>query len=168
MNSPLSAIARAALYGGLTAGLCDFVYATVFFYLWRGLTPVQLWQFVASGALGGRAFEGGYSTAALGVGFHFLIALLMAAAFCLVSQRAQWLLRRAVVAGPFYGVFLYYFMNMVVLPLSNVPSPPDLANFPMIGNSVVNFVGGLLIHAFGVGLPIALIARRVLMKDSVQ
>lgn len=150
---------KAILGGGLVAGACDFLYATVFYYLWRDLSPVRLWQSVASGLLGSDAFETGYAGAALGVFLHFLIACLMAAAFVLVASRLRFLLRHALIIGPLYGVFLYYVMNGVVLPLSNVPSPPDMSNFPMVGTSALNFTGGLLIHAFGVGLPIALFAR---------
>lgn len=149
------------LRGGLTAGAFDFIYANIFYYLWRQISPVKIWQSVASGLLGKSAYEGGLETAALGVGLHFFIAILMAAAFVLVSQRARFLARYPFVFGPLYGVFLYYFMNCVVLPLSNVPTPPDLSHFPMIGNNIEPFIGGLLIHAFGVGLPIALFARRV-------
>jgi hypothetical protein len=53
--------------------------------------------------------------------------------------------------GLVYGLLVYAFMNLLVLPLSaagggGFPSPPVLAN-------------GLLIHALGVGLPSALFAR---------
>ena len=150
----------AILVGGLTAGLCDFAYANIFYYAWRKITPIELWQFVASGLLGNDAFSGGYLTASLGVGLHFFIACLMALAFVLLSRHARVLVRYTLFSGPLYGVFLYYFMNGVVLPLSNVPTPPDMSGFPMVGTSILNFIGGLLIHAFGVGLPIALSARR--------
>lgn len=157
-------IPGAILVGGLIAGACDFIYANVFYYLWWGLPPEVLWQSVASGVLGSAAYDGGYATAALGVGFHFLIAGLMAAAFVLASCYARILLRHAVVFGLLYGLCLYYIMNGIVLPLSSVPTPPDLSRFPIVGTSTVNFIGGLLIHAFGVGLPIALVARRKLSE----
>jgi hypothetical protein len=162
-----SRIVSAMLGGGLVAGTCDFLYANLFYYLWRDLPPKVLWQSVASGALGGDAFDGGYGFAALGVGFHFLIAVLMAVVFVLLSLRVRLLLRRPFIVGPLYGVFLYYFMNGVVLPLSSVPTPPDMSGFPMVGTSVMNFVGGLLIHAFGVGLPIVLFANRRLSVPCV-
>jgi hypothetical protein len=40
----------------------------------RGLNPIQVLQYIASGALGKAAFQGGLGTAALGATFHFLIA----------------------------------------------------------------------------------------------
>jgi len=152
----------AILGGGLTAGACDFVYASVFYYLWKQIPPIKIWQSVAGGVLGASASDGGYQSAAIGVGLHFFIAILMATAFVLVSLKLKFLARHALLFGPLYGIFLYYVMNGVVLPLSNVPTPPDMSHFPMVGKYTINFVGGLLIHAFGVGLPIALFARRAL------
>lgn len=154
----------AILGGGLTAGACDFIYASSFYYFWAQTPPLDIWRYVASGLLGPQASEGGHATAAIGVALHFFIACLMAAAFVLVSLRARFLARHALVSGPLYGVLLYYVMNGVVLPLSNVPTPPDMSNFPMVGQSPVNFVGGLLIHALGVGLPIALFARAAMAR----
>ena len=46
----------------------------------------------------------------------------------------------------------YLFMNFVVLPLSAIGSRPPLP-LPVL-------IGGLLIHMFGIGLPIALVVRR--------
>jgi hypothetical protein len=55
-----------------------------------------------------------------------------------------------VVSGLLYGVAAYGVMNFIVLPLSKT-GPPSLPA-PVL-------VNGLLIHMFGVGLPIALFAR---------
>jgi uncharacterized membrane protein YagU involved in acid resistance len=148
------------LGGGLTAGALDFTYANIFYYLWKQIPPIKIWQSVASGLIGKAAYDGGLATAALGTALHFSITIVMAAAFVLVNQRLTFLARQPLVFGVLYGVFLYYFMNGVVLPLSSFPTPPDMSHFPMVGKSIEPFIGGLLIHAFGVGLPIALFARR--------
>jgi hypothetical protein len=62
------------------------------------------------------------------------------------------LARRPVPCGLLYGLFIYAFMNYVVIPLSaapfRMPFPP-----PML-------LSGLLVHLFLVGLPIALAASR--------
>ncbi|HZF27131.1 MAG TPA: hypothetical protein VEZ88_12780 [Steroidobacteraceae bacterium] len=50
-------------------------------------------------------------------------------------------------------------MNYVVLPLSAFPGDPHaLDTFPLSN--------GLLIHAFGVGVPIALVTRRALTRSA--
>lgn len=151
--------------GGLTAGLCDFVFASVFYPLRAHIPVERVWQSVASGVLGKEAFDGGYSAAALGVGLHFFIAVLMAAAFVLVALRLKFLPRYWLVFGPLYGLFLFYAMQGVVLPLSNVPVKPDLSHLPVIGKNMINFYAALGIHAV-VGTVIALFSRRALAENS--
>jgi uncharacterized membrane protein YagU involved in acid resistance len=143
---------RAILLGGLIAGTIDISYACIFSYLRRGTSPVRILQSVASGALGRSAFEGGARTAALGLVFHFLIATIAAAIYYLASRRLRFLVNYAVICGPLYGVCIYLVMNFVVLPLSAIGSRPALP-LPVL-------ISGLLIHMFGIGLPIALIVRR--------
>jgi hypothetical protein len=143
---------RAILFGGLIAGTFDISYAFIFYYLWRGITPVRILQSVARGALGQDAFKGGARTAALGLVFHFLIATIAAAVYYLASRPLRFLVNYAVICGPLYGVCIYLVMNFVVLPLSAIGSRPALPP-PVL-------ISGLLIHMFGIGLPIALIARR--------
>jgi hypothetical protein len=72
--------------GGLSAGLLDATNGVVAFYLAFGMNPVQVLQFIASGALGQAAFEGGLATAALGMEFHFLIAVVAAAVFVVAAS----------------------------------------------------------------------------------
>ena len=143
---------RAILLGGLIAGTIDISYACIFSYLRRGTSPVRVLQSVASGALGRSAFDGGARTAALGLVFHFLIATIAAAVYYLASRPLRFLVNYAVICGPLYGLCVYLVMNFVVLPLSAIGSRPAL---PL---SVL--ISGLLIHMFGIGLPIALVVRK--------
>jgi hypothetical protein len=138
------------IYGGLIVGVLDFLDATIFNGL-RGVSPARVWRFVASGVLGRSAFDGGMKTAALGVLFHFLIALILAAIYYIVSLYLPTLLRRAVLWGLLYGVAVYFVMSYVVVPLSAAPP---------LSFSVASFLNGIIGHALLVGLPIALVARR--------
>src|SRR5688500_12712358 len=90
---------RPILFGGLIAGVLDITYAFVFSYLRSGRTPAFVLQSVASGALGRRAYEGGIKTAALGLAFHFLIALGAAAVYVLASRVLPLLVNQPVVSG---------------------------------------------------------------------
>jgi hypothetical protein len=60
--------------------------------------------------------------------------------------------RAIVYGGLAYGVMAYFVMNYAVLPLSNARSGGPFV-LPV-------FINGILIHAFGVGLPSALFAAR--------
>ena len=160
-------IANAIVIGGLAGGMADFLYANIFYFAMFNLTPIRLWQNVAMGVLGKDAANSGIAASLLGVVCHFSIAQVMAACFVLVSRKLQVIARYPLAFGPLYGVFLYYAMSGIVLPyLSRVPGPPDMSHFPMVGKNIYSFVGGLLIHAFGVGLPIAWFASRVTAENS--
>ncbi len=140
------------LLGGLVAGAFDITYAIVFSYLRRGVLPSRVLQSVASGLLGPQAYEGGMSTAALGLALHFFIALSAAAVFVLASRYLPALTRMPVLAGAVYGAGIYVVMNWVVIPLSRIGPKP----FPPL----IVLTTGLLVHMFLIGVPIALAARR--------
>jgi uncharacterized membrane protein YagU involved in acid resistance len=148
-------ILRAILLGGLAAGVLDLLDALVFSYLRSGAMPTRILQAIASGLIGREAaVGGGAATAALGFVIHFCVATTMAACFVLLSRWWTIFTRRPVMMGILYGVGAYFFMNHVVLPLSAIRGGGS-APWP-------SFINGVLIHAFGVGLPIALITRAVL------
>jgi len=141
---------EAISWGGLIAGVLDAIDGVIA-YGTQGLSPIQVLQYIASGALGKSAFQGGLATAALGAGFHFIITWVAAAVFVLASRRLEILKTHTVLAGLIYGAAVYFFMNYLVLPLSAVaPATFQLGLF----------LNGVIGHAVLVGLPIALFARR--------
>jgi hypothetical protein len=141
--------AQALLLGALTVGVLDGLDAIVFFGL-RGVAPTRILQSIASGLLGREAYQGGAATAVLGLLVHFGIAWAVVVVYYLVSRRFPGLTRHPLASGPLYGLLVYGVMNFLVLPLSAAVTGPR--TLPVV-------VNGLLIHAFGVGLPAALFAR---------
>lgn len=141
--------ARAILVAGLIAGVLDITGAFAFSAV-RGVGPVRVLQFIASGLLGASAFQGGAGTAALGLGLHFVIAMGAAAVYWAASRRIALLTTHPVPSGLLYGIAVYFFMNLVVLPLSAVPPRPFVVSPAMI-----------VIHMLCVGLPIAVVLRRL-------
>lgn len=139
---------RAILSGALIVALLDGLYAIILFAL-RGVTPDRVFQGIAAGVLGRDAFRGGMATAALGLALHVFIALVVVATYLAMSLRLRALHTRPVLFGPLYGVVVYAFMNLVVIPLSAAGGARPA--WPMV-------LGGLAIHMFGVGLPAALAA----------
>ena len=142
---------QAILLGGLIAGALDITYACIHSYIRRGTKPTAILKYVASGALGASALAGGAKTAALGLVFHFLIALVAATFYYFASRVLRFMVTQAVICGILYGLCIYLVMNCVVLRLSAIHSTPWPWSYP---KSVL--IGGLLIHMFGIGLPIAL------------
>jgi hypothetical protein len=141
------------LAGGLLAGLLDGADAVVFYGLAAGTTPAQIFQYIASGLLGPKAFAGGWHTVALGIVLHFLIAIGAASVFCVATLLRPALLQRPWLWGPLFGVAVYFFMQKLVIPLSLVPQRPH----PIFS---VEFADVMASHMLLVGFPIAWIARQ--------
>ena len=149
-QKPAFTYVQAIFWGGLVAGILDAVDGVIAFGT-QGLNPIQVLQYIASGALGQSAFHGGLATAGLGAAFHFTIAWVAAAVFVLASRRFESLKTHAVPAGLLYGAAVYFFMNYLVLPLSAVAAGTFHLGL---------FLNGVIGHALFVGLPISLFARR--------
>lgn len=143
--------ATAILVGGLIAGTLDILYATGY-SAWRGTAPMTLLQFVASGLLGQASFEGGATTAALGLLLHYLMMLLIAAIFYGISRQLPFLVRRPFVWGPVYGFLVYWVMNLVVMQLSATPNKWRFV--------ALSFITGILVHMFFIGATIAWAASK--------
>ena len=146
-----SRAARAIAWGGLLAGLGDITFAFVVSGL-RGVGPVRVLQSVASGLLGEAARDGGPATAALGAVLHFLIAFIWATVFWLASRKLKVLVQHPFVCGPLYGLAVYAFMYLVVLPFSAAYFKPTFTPYTVS----LNGAGHMLL----VGLPIALAAYK--------
>ena len=140
---------RALVYGTLVVGTLDALDAMVFFGIRNGSTPVRIFQSIASGALGRASFQGGLPSAALGVFFHYLIAFGIVFTYQVASRYLRVLTERPVLCGAVYGVGVYFFMNLVVIPLSAI-GPQRFVMAPMLN--------GLVIHTLGIGIPAALFA----------
>lgn len=144
--------AAAAIFcGGIAVGVLDTFLAMS---LWR-ISPIVVYQSVASGLLGREAFHGGLAAAALGMFFHFFIATTAATVYWVASRNLP-VMRKHITAywfplGLSYGIAVYYFMQLVVLPLSNVNHG--------VHQPLWRVVSHLVGHAFLVGLPIAWFAQ---------
>jgi hypothetical protein len=141
---------QTVLLAGLTAGVLDIT-AAIVFYARLGAQTVPMLQGIASGLLGKAAFSGGLATAALGLLCHFFIATSAAGLYYMLSRRVPFLIQHTVVSGALYGVAVYFFMSLVVVPLSAIGPRPFV-----LGDALV----GIAIHVCCVGLPIALVVRR--------
>jgi hypothetical protein len=142
---------RGVLIGGSIAATLDIVYAFIMAAL-VGRSPTWVLQFVASGLLGEKSFEGGMPAATLGLLAHFGILFGAAALYYAASRRLPWLRQRAVICGLLFGVGVYLFMNFVIVPLSAVPFESK--------HTASRLAQGFVSHAVLVGLPIALAIRR--------
>lgn len=136
----------AILWGGLACGVLDLVFAVVYYGI-KGATVSGILHTIAGGVLGrDLARQGGWISAAAGLGLHFVISFGAATVFWLASRRCAFLVKNWLAAGLGYGVVVYFAMNWVVVPLSALSGgryPPTVDMIGLIG------------HMFVVGLPIA-------------
>jgi hypothetical protein len=143
---------RAIGLAGLIAGVLDLGTAFVEAGL-EGRSPMRLLQGIAGGLLGMETFQKGLASGALGAFFHFLIAFTAAAVFYIASRALKFLVRQPVLSGVLYGIAVYCFMSLVVLPLSAYHVTVTVSPFgPVIKN--------IAVHIFMVGLPISLVVRK--------
>ena len=147
-------LARTALYAGLLAGALDIAAAI----LTNLQVPVRVvLQSVASGWMGGEAYRGGWPTAWLGLASHFAIMLVLAVIYVALAARAPGLNRIWPAAGLAWGIAVWVVMTFAVVPLSAATLPaPDL----------MAALKGLAIHILFVGLPMAWVARRLLVAPA--
>ncbi len=153
-DSPSSSNAFLAIFwGGLACGVFDITQACIGWGIQNHLAPPRIFQSVAAGLLGPKAFQGGAKTAALGLALHFFIAFCWAAGFYVASRQISFLTESPVIAGLLYGELVWVVMTLVVLPLSAMHRWPPRFD-------AASIITGPIGHLFLVGLPIALAVRR--------
>jgi len=149
---------RAIVYGGLTVGVLDLLDAFIFFGLRSGARPMGILHSIAAGFLGRDAARaGGVPTAIVGLLSHFLVALCIVTVYVLASRIIPVLRKQWVICGMAFGVIAYFVMTWFVVPMSNAGSGTITFALPVMPV----MINGLLIHAFGVGLPAGYFAARI-------
>jgi hypothetical protein len=147
--SPATAFLKAVAVGGLLSGTLDAIDGTIAFGF-LGMNPIEVLQYIASGAFGASAFQGGLITAAAGAGFHYLIAFVAAAVYVFAAHDLPVLRVRWLSSGFLYGAVVWGVMNFVVLPLSAVTPVP--LSVPLVLNGIIG-------HGLFVGVSIAYVTR---------
>jgi hypothetical protein len=154
-NRRMTQLLKAIMWGGGACGILDGFAASVQFAL-KGIGLLRVWQGVASGLIGERAFGMGWRSGGFGLILHFLIAAIITTVFVGVSPEVPALQKFYWISGPLYGVIVFLVMNLIVVPLSARPKRPA----PLIVIAVQ-----IVIHMFFVGLPIAMAANRFLSPE---
>lgn len=148
---PASAV-KTVLSSGLVAGTLDICTAITFHSLKNGaFFGERILKYVASGAFGKAAFDGGTEMIIAGLVFHFIIAFSFAILFYLLFPRIAFLRKQKVMGGVSYGLFAWCVMNLAVVPLSNVLRPPL---------TLAKAIPEMVILVCCIGIPISLITHK--------
>jgi hypothetical protein len=147
-----NSLLRSIVLGGIFIFIIQLIHSWIVPSLIQKNPFIVVLQYIASGALGMAAFEGGIATALLGVFFHLIISLVIAGVFILSADRIP-LLRRYPIAGSLlYGLGVFIVMNLIVTPLSATPPLPT-PTIPWLVEDIIE-------HVLGIGLPLGILVRR--------
>jgi hypothetical protein len=155
INSTLNnrnSLLRSIVLGGMFIFISQFIHTWIVPILIQKNPFIVAWQYIASGALGMAAFEGGIATALLGVFFHLLISFVIAGVFILSADRIPLLRRYAIAGSLLYGLGVFIVMNMIVTPLSATP--------PLPAPTIPWLIEDIIEHILFVGLPLGILVRR--------
>ena len=142
---------KTILAAGLIAGTTDICAAALQYIAKTGKNPVKILNYIASGVFGKeRAYADDTWMPVSGLLLHYIIALIWAALFFLISPYISFLAKNRLLGSFIYGIFIWVVMNKVIVPLSATPPLPP-GPFPYVS---------ILIIIFCVALPIVVIVQR--------
>lgn len=135
----------------LIAGTLDLLAAYINIYIKTGHLSKHMFQYIAGGALGLKnSMNGGAPVILLGIFFHYFIVFCFTLFFFWLYRKNRVFGINRYLAALLYGIFIWAVMNLVVLPLSALPSGSvDL------GKALID----ALILSVAIGLPVSLSAR---------
>jgi hypothetical protein len=151
-------VAQAILVGGLAVGTLDLLDAFIFFRIRSGAQPMGILRSIAAGFLGRDAARtGGVPTAIVGLVSHYVVAFSIVTVYVLMSLGIPLLRKQWFGCGLVFGLIAYFVMTWFVVPMSNAGNQQITFALP----STPVMINGILIHAFGVGLPAGYVASRM-------
>lgn len=134
----------------ILSGALDATAGVIVYWIFKGLNPLQVLQYIASGIFGPSVINGSFLYVLIGLVLHFAIAFAFTFAYYLAFPLIKSFAKNTYINGLIYGAFIWVFMNYLVLPYSNIPhSPKDIVS-----------VLELIWHSALVGLPIAIIVEK--------
>ena len=147
---------RAIVWATLVAGAVDILYAALMSSIF-GRGPAAMLRTVASGPFP-SATDWGATGSILGLAVHFLLMAIMVTCFMVAARNWPALLAKPIQAGVIYGLVTYVVMNWIVVPVRfDAPLPPQPRAI----------VSQLFAHIALVGIPIALIAAKMLRRPAL-
>jgi hypothetical protein len=146
----MSSFYKRLLITFLIAGTLDILSAYTSGFIRTGRISRKMFQYIAGGALGLKnSLNGGVPVILLGIFFHYFIAFCFTAFFFFLYRKNRFFGLNKYISALVYGYFIWTVMNLIVLPLSALPSATIT-----IGKVLLD---GLIL-AVMIGLPVSLSA----------
>ena len=157
MNNSSNSAAKAIVSAWLLAGTLDITAAIIQTYIMGG-KPVMMFRYIARGLVGGSA--GLYDIMpVMGLILHYLIAFIFTIIFFYLCPRISILRKDKIVAGLLYGVFVWFVMNWIIVPLSFIRHFPS-----RIGPALL----AMVILMVCIGLPISIIINNYYSRKTAR
>jgi hypothetical protein len=158
MDTTMRTAHRAILWAGTICAVLDGLSAVVRGVM-LGAAPIRIFQGIASGFFGSRAFSGGTTTALMGLAVHVFVSFAAAAVYVAASRTVPVFNDHPILSGVVYGASVHLFMTFVVIPASAIGARPIVwSSFGVL----------LLIHMIIVGPSIAITVARVTAPTDTQ
>ena len=136
---------KAILKTGLIAGTMDGAAAVI---ILAKMNFTGVFQYVASGAFGKAAFEGGAAMTIAGVTFHYFNAFAFTIFYFLIFPFISILRKNVLLSAFAYGLFVWSVMNLIVVPLSNITMGPFNWSIALLNMAILVVCIGLPISYF--------------------
>ena len=143
----------AGFAAGITGAITIFLYLTISLPLFFHISPLLLYTWDASNALGYQAAsQASVATIILvGQGSHIIVSLVWGFVFVALLHVAPAIRRMPLAWGFVYGAFVMLFMHYVIVPLGHAPNNPY---------TLPGFTNTFIAHTFFFGMPLAWVATR--------
>ena len=148
-----------ALRAGLIVGMLDILAAFIQYYISTQKNPLIVLKFIASGVFGKEAFSAGNMMLVWGLLFHLFIATCFSILFFWIAAQLPSILKYKLLTGLLYGVFIWCFMQFIVLPLSQIPQGPITLTKALIA-------AGILVVC--IGIPLTFMAKKAARVRSIR
>lgn len=149
------AVRKTVVILGLIVGSLDILAAIIDYYLSTQKNPVVIFKFIASGVLGQSAFSGGTGIILLGLLLHYIIAFLFTIFFVWLFIKTNLSSKNKLLTGILYGIFIWFVMSQIVLPISSTPKLPF---------HYLKALKAMLILICMIGLPLAFLTGKFIKK----
>ena len=146
MKNLISTIIRV----GVIVGTLDILSAFLYYFIKTKDNPLIILKFVASGIFGKESFSGGNVMLIFGLILHYIIAFAFTLFFYWLFPRIKFLSKNKIGTGIIYGVFVWAVMNLIVVPLSNIPN----RSFNTV-NAIINAT----VLVICIGIPLSFMAN---------
>ncbi len=149
----------AALGAGITGAVTIFLYLTLSLPLFFHISPLLLYTWDASNALGYQAAAqaGLLMIVLIGQGSHIIVSLGWGFVFVGLLRVTPGIRRKPLAWGFLFGVFVLLFMHYIVVPLGHAPQ---------IAFTLPSLANNLVAHTLFFGMPLAWVATRLIFGPS--